>query len=129
MDMFVRAMVQYTVSTTTSPRQDAPIYAIKVTTNDDSSGFIVGPDGEAMKGGKVMEYCNIRLSLAENVKRFVDIVSRHSLEIDVKQGRHVVDGSSLPGVISLDLSKQLSVAIYGDKGDEVIAALSQFIVG
>ena len=82
-----------------------------------------------MKGGKVMEYCNIRLSLAENVKRYVDIVSRQSLEIDVKQGRHVVDGSSLPGVLSLDLSKQLGVAIYGDKGDEVIAALSQFIVG
>ena len=82
-----------------------------------------------MKDGKVMEYCNIRLGLAENVKRFVDIVRRHSLEIDVKQGRHVVDGSSLPGVLSLDLSKQLSVAIYGDKGDEAVAALSQFIVG
>ena len=41
-------MVQYTVSTTTNPRQDVPIYAIKVTTNDDSSGFIVGSDGEAM---------------------------------------------------------------------------------
>ena len=38
----------YNVSTTTRPGQDAPVYAIKVTTNDGTSGFVIGPDGDAM---------------------------------------------------------------------------------
>ena len=38
----------YNVSTTTRPGKDAPVYAIKVTTNDGTSGFVIGPDGDAM---------------------------------------------------------------------------------
>lgn len=50
----------YTVSTTARPGQgnqyrgapnpshDAPVYAIKITTTDGTTGFIIGPDGDAM---------------------------------------------------------------------------------
>ncbi len=75
-----------------------------------------------------MSTCAVRLSLAENVKRFVDIVRRHALETDVRDGRYVVDGASLPGILSLNLSRNLNVTIYGDDCEEMMRELSPFIV-
>ena len=75
-----------------------------------------------------MSTCAVRLSLAENVKRFVDIVRRHALETDVQDGRYVVDGASLPGILSLNLSRNLSVIIYGENCEEMMRELSPFIV-
>ncbi|MGX8706686.1 MAG: HPr family phosphocarrier protein [bacterium] len=75
-----------------------------------------------------MSTCAVRLSLAENVKRFVNIVARYALETDVRDGRYVVDGSSLPGILSLNLSKTLNVVIYGDDCEEMLRDLSPFIV-
>lgn len=73
-------------------------------------------------------YC-ARLSLAENVKRFVYIVSQHPFEVDVRLGRHVVDGKSIPGVLSLDLSKQLLVEIYSDQCEDIEREIRPFLVG
>ena len=73
--------------------------------------------------------CAVRLSLAENVKRFVEIVTRYALETDVCGGRYVVDGASLPGILSLDLSKNLDVVIYGGDCQDMLRELSPFIVG
>ena len=75
-----------------------------------------------------MSTCAVRLSLAENVKRFVDIVRRYALETDVRDGRYVVDGASLPGILSLNLSRNLSVIIYGENCEEMMRELSPFIV-
>ena len=52
-----------------------------------------------------MKEVEIRLSLAENVKSFVNIVSRFDYEMDLQSGRHVVDAKSFLGIFSLDLSK------------------------
>ena len=41
-----------------------------------------------------MKEVEIRLSLAENVKSFVNIVSRFDYEMDLQSGRHVVDAKS-----------------------------------
>ena len=76
-----------------------------------------------------MKAYRARLSLAENVKRFVDIASRHPYEIDVRGGRHVVDGKSIPGILSLDLSKQLLVEIYCDDCADMEMEISPFLVG
>ena len=76
-----------------------------------------------------MRACNARLSLAENVKRFAEIVSSHPYETDVRVGRHVVDGKSIPGILSLDLSKQVLVEVYSDHCDGLMAELAPFLVG
>ena len=52
-----------------------------------------------------MKAINIKLSLAENVKSFVNIANRYPYDIDLRVGRHVVDGKSILGIFSLDLSK------------------------
>lgn len=76
-----------------------------------------------------MRACNARLSLAENVKRFAENVSSHPYETDVRSGRHVVDGRSIPGILSLDLSKQVLVEVYSNQCDDLMTQLAPFLVG
>ena len=53
----------------------------------------------------------IRLSLAENVKTFVNIVNRYEFDMDLRAGRHVVDAKSILGIFSLDLSKPITLEV------------------
>ena len=76
-----------------------------------------------------MQNFSVRISVAENVKRFVDIISSHPYETDVREGRHVVDGKSLPGVLSLNLSRIIDIEVYSDGCDDMIKELQPFIVG
>ena len=45
-----------------------------------------------------MKAVKIKISLAENVKLFVSIANRYPYEIDLRVGRHVVNGKSLLGI-------------------------------
>ncbi len=49
---------------------------------------------------------------------------------DIIAGRYKVDACSLMGIFSLDLSKPIELAIYGDEDEieETLAALDSFIV-
>jgi len=70
---------------------------------------------------------NIRLSLVENVNKFVNIVSRYPYEMDLRAGRHVVDAKSILGIFSLDLSKPISLEIYGDECEELMKEIAPFV--
>ena len=67
-----------------------------------------------------MKTVTVKLSLTENVKAFVDIVSRYPFDVDLRSGRYVVDAKSLLGIFSLDLSKPITMEIYEDNFDEMI---------
>ncbi|MDD3839277.1 MAG: HPr family phosphocarrier protein [Clostridia bacterium] len=75
-----------------------------------------------------MKSVNIRLQMAENVKDFVNIVSRYPYEIDLKSGRHLVDAKSILGIFSLDLNKPLTLEIYDDNCDDLLSDIKKFIV-
>ena len=45
-----------------------------------------------------MKSVMIRLSLVENVNKFVNVVSRYPFEMDLRAGRHVVDAKSILGI-------------------------------
>ena len=62
-----------------------------------------------------MQKVEIRLSLAENVKTFVNIVNKYEFGMDLRAGRHVVDAKSILGIFSLDLSKPITLEIDDDK--------------
>ena len=74
-----------------------------------------------------MKSVMIRLSLVENVNKFVNIVSRYPFEMDLRAGRHVVDAKSILGIFSLDLSKPISLEIYGDDCEERMKEISPFV--
>ena len=76
-----------------------------------------------------MKVFNIRLSTIEEVRNFVNIVSKYDYEIDLKSGRYVVDAKSIMGIFSLDLSKPIDLNVHaGDNMDEVMEALKPYIV-
>ena len=67
-----------------------------------------------------MKSVNIKLSLAENVKSFVNVVNRYPYDVDLRAGRHVVDAKSILGIFSLDLSKPIVMEIYTDSCDDLM---------
>lgn len=75
-----------------------------------------------------MKAVNIKLSLAENVKSFVNIVNRYAYDIDLRAGRHVVDAKSILGIFSLDLSKPVTMEVYDDSCDDLLEEIKSFIV-
>jgi len=69
----------------------------------------------------------IRLSLVENVNKFVNIVSRYPFEMDLRAGRHVVDAKSILGIFSLDLSRPITLEIYHDDCQQLMEEISPFV--
>ena len=76
-----------------------------------------------------MKAVNIKMSLTENVKAFVNIVNRYPYDIDLRSGRHVVDAKSLLGIFSLDLAKPVTLEVYNDRCEDLMEEIKPFIVG
>ena len=83
----------------------------------------------SLEGDAIMKAVNIKLSLAENVKYFVNIANKYPYDLDLRVGRHVVDGKSILGIFSLDLSKPITLEVYADHCDDLIEELKPFIIG
>ena len=75
-----------------------------------------------------MKTATIKLSLVENVNKFVNTVSRYPFDMDLRCGRHVVDAKSILGIFSLDLSRPISLEIYSDDCTELLEEIKPFIV-
>ena len=74
-----------------------------------------------------MKQINIVLSMAENVKTFVNMVNRYPYDMDLRAGRHVVDAKSILGIFSLDLSKPISMEVYADSCDDLMEDIKPFM--
>ena len=75
-----------------------------------------------------MRAVNIKLSLTENVKAFVNVVNRYPYDVDLRAGRHVVDAKSILGIFSLDLSKDLELKIHSDDCGDFLDEIKNFII-
>ena len=74
-----------------------------------------------------MKTCSILLSSINDVKNFVNVVSRFDYDIDLASGRYVVDAKSIMGIFSLDLSKPIAVEVHTDNCDDLMEALKPYI--
>ena len=75
-----------------------------------------------------MKTVQIRLSLVENVNKFVNIVGRYPFDMDLRAGRHVVDAKSILGIFSLDLSRPITLEIYSDECEALLEDIKPFVV-
>ncbi|MCX7714449.1 MAG: HPr family phosphocarrier protein [Clostridia bacterium] len=75
-----------------------------------------------------MKTFNLVLSSINDVKDFVNIVSKYDFDVDLTSGRYVVDAKSIMGIFSLDLSKPIKVEVHNDNCDEFMGELKKFIV-
>jgi phosphocarrier protein HPr len=74
-----------------------------------------------------MKSVKVYFPTIDSVKDFVNAVSGYPYEVDLHNGRYVVDAKSLLGIYSLDLTKPIVCEIYNDNCEELINDLNQFI--
>jgi len=75
-----------------------------------------------------MKTCQIKLSSIQDVREFVDTVTRYDIEIDLCSGRYVVDAKSIMGIFSLDLMKAITLTAHTDDETGLFNELSKFMV-
>ena len=70
----------------------------------------------------------MNLSSINDVKDFVNTVSRYDFDVDLISGRNIVDAKTIMGIFSLDLSKPIDVQIHADDASEFMSQIDSFIV-
>jgi len=75
-----------------------------------------------------MKTFNIALRSITDVKDFVNVVNKYDFDVDLTSGRYVVDGKSIMGIFSLDLSKPIKVDVHTDECDKFCEEIKPFIV-
>ena len=70
----------------------------------------------------------IQLNAINDVKEFVNTVMRLNYYIDLVSGRYAIDAKSIMGIFSLDLSKPIELVAHTEDPDELVKAISKFIV-
>jgi len=70
-----------------------------------------------------MKSFNIIINSIDDVKNFVNIVSKYDFDIDLISDRYVVDAKSIMGIFSLDLTKPIRVDVHTDNSDAIASEL------
>lgn len=72
----------------------------------------------------------IRLTSVTEIKAFVEMTGQVTGDVDVRCGRYLVDGKSIMGMFSLDLSQPVTVEFHGeaDQAQALSEALKPFLV-
>ncbi len=74
--------------------------------------------------------CEVKIVLkgVEDVRNFVKEVILLDYEVDLVQGRYVVDAKSVMGIFSLDLLSPITLQAHSEKCDAFFAKIKAFIV-
>lgn len=75
-----------------------------------------------------MATVNISLSTIDDVKKFVNIVSKYDFEVDLTSGRYVIDAKSIMGIFSLDLTKPIKLNAGADEKSTFFEEIKPFVV-
>ena len=75
-----------------------------------------------------MKTFNLMLNSINDVKDFVNIVSKYDFDVDLTSGRYVVDAKSIMGIFSLDLSKPIKVVVHSDDCADLMAELDKYMI-
>ena len=65
----------------------------------------------------VMMECQIKLTETEDVREFVAAATKCDFDIDIFYNRMIIDAKSILGILSMDLTKVLTVHCYGNDPD------------
>lgn len=74
-----------------------------------------------------MAELKIKLDNLDNVNAFVDIAQRRDYDVDLMQGRYLVNAKSIMGVFSLDLTKPLILNFQNDDA-EFLKEIEDYII-
>ena len=74
-----------------------------------------------------MRTIDIALHTPQHISALVNITNRYPFTIQLRQGRYVVDGKSILGVCSLELSKPVILEAYSDHCESLMDALQPLL--
>ncbi len=69
----------------------------------------------------------IMLSKFDDVKKFVDIANTKDYDVELLSGKYIVNGKSIMGVFSLDLTKPILVRAHCEAPGELLMQLKPFL--
>ena len=75
-----------------------------------------------------MKTFNLMLNSINDVKDFVNTVSKYDFDVDLTSGRYVVDAKSIMGIFSLNLSNPIKVEVHSDDCDAFLNDVERFKV-
>lgn len=75
-----------------------------------------------------MKKFKVLLGSINDVKNFVNIVTKYDYDVDLISGRYVVDAKSIMGIFSLDLTQPIDVEIHSDDCDAFVEEIKPYIV-
>ena len=78
------------------------------------------------KGDNKMKTMQITLKNIQDVREFVNIVVLLEYEVDLAQGRYIIDAKSIMGIFSLDLLAPISVIAHTDYADDFFEKIAKF---
>ena len=75
-----------------------------------------------------MKSVYIKLNEINDVYALVNTLVSYDGEVDLESGRYKVDGKSLLGIFSLDLSKPIKLQAHTDDPEKLVESIGKYIV-
>ncbi len=75
-----------------------------------------------------MKETKIMLSNVQDIRDFVKIVIMTDYEVDLVQGRYVIDAKSIMGIFSLDLLSPITLVAHTDFADALFEKIDKYLV-
>lgn len=75
-----------------------------------------------------MQKTKIVLRSIQDVRKFVNEVTLLDYEVDLEQGRYIVDAKSIMGIFALDTLSPINLVAHTDNADEFFSRIKEFIV-
>ena len=74
--------------------------------------------------------CETKIILRDidSIRSFVRQVIQVDFEVDLLQGRYLIDAKSIMGIFALDTLSPITVVAHTDNADEFFASIEGFIV-
>ena len=73
-----------------------------------------------------MSEMKITFKHPEEIREFVNMVSKYDFDIDVRRGRVVVDAKSLLGIMHLGLNSTLELQVHSDNCEDLQTELAKY---
>lgn len=75
-----------------------------------------------------MQKTQITLSNIQGIRKFVNEVTLLDYEVDLEQGRYIVDAKSIMGIFALDTLSPITLVAHTDNADDFFERIGEFIV-
>ena len=75
-----------------------------------------------------MKEIKIKLTNVQDIRAFVNEVILVDYEVDLVQGRYVIDAKSIMGIFSLDLLSPITLKAHTENADSLFEKIAKFAV-